>query len=246
MSEMERNGRCLPAPLLKKSLTMVIDGQTVPLRLVRNRRAQRLILRIDSHVGGATVTLPSWVEWGEATDLALRESDWIRERLAAMPQRVPFIDGGKLLYLDEILTIRHIEDRGAPVFREGVIINVRGDPAHLSRRLTDWLRARARAEIEERACAKAEYLGKDIAKITIRDTRSRWGSCSVKGRLSFSWRLVMAPELVLDYVVAHEVAHLRHHDHSPAFWQTAATLTADINGPRDWLRRHGPGLHLYG
>ncbi|MDA0676338.1 MAG: SprT family zinc-dependent metalloprotease, partial [Proteobacteria bacterium] len=234
------------AARLEKSLTMDIDGRAVSLRLARSRRARRLILRIDPHLGGATVTLPSWAGWAEAADLAVRETDWIRARLAVAPQRVPFIDGGTLPYLDDVLTIRHLADRGPPVLREGAVINVRGDATHLPRRLTDWLRGRARAEIEARARTKAEQLDKDIASITIRDTRTRWGSCSVRGGLSFSWRLVMAPEAVLDYVVAHEVAHLRHHDHSQAFWQTAATLTADMDAPRDWLRRHGPALHLYG
>ncbi len=122
-----------------------------------------------------------------------------------------------------------------------------GQPAHTERRVRDFLKAEARRQIVERAQAKAAIAGRKIRRISLRDTRSRWGSCASGGNLNFSWRLVLAPDGVLDYVVAHEVAHLVHMNHSPAFWQTVATLTdADVKAQRAWLRRHGNGLFAYG
>ncbi len=106
------------------------------------------------------------------------------------------------------------------VRREGGTLIVAGRPEHLGRRLTDWLKAEARREFAVRARAKAEILGRRVGRVTVRDTRSRWGSCSANGNLSFCWRMVMAPAFVVDYVVAHEVAHLKVRDHSPRFWKT--------------------------
>jgi predicted metal-dependent hydrolase len=124
---------------------------------------------------------------------------------------------------------------------------VPGAPEHLPRRLTDFLKAEARREIAARAAAKAATLGRPIAALTLRDTRSRWGSCSRSGRVAFSWRLILAPEWVLDYVVAHEVAHLAELNHGPRFWTACAGLTdSDVKTARAWLKRHGAELHAYG
>ena len=132
------------------------------------------------------------------------------------------------------------------VWQEEGAIHVAGRAEHLARRIEDWLRREARREIERRARAKAELIGKRIAAITIRDPKSRWGSCSPRGQLSFSWRLILAPRHVLDYVVAHEVAHLKELNHGPRFWKLTAELTRDADGARAWLNEHGPLLHRYG
>ena len=116
----------------------------------------------------------------------------------------------------------------------------------MARRVRDFLMAEARRELGERARAKAERIGARVAAVTIRDTRSRWGSCSATGRLSFSWRLILTPEPVLDYVVGHEVAHLREMNHSPRFWALCAELTAEVAGPRVWLKANGARLLRYG
>jgi predicted metal-dependent hydrolase len=143
--------------------------------------------------------------------------------------------------------------RAAPQTLRGVVecadgvLTVPGDPAHLSRRLTDYLKAEARREIGIRARDKAARIERRVAAVTLRDTRSRWGSCNSAGRLNFSWRLIMAPEFVLDYVVAHEVAHLAEMNHGPKFWRLCAQLSgADPTTARAWLKRHGPELHAYG
>jgi predicted metal-dependent hydrolase len=125
-------------------------------------------------------------------------------------------------------------------------IRVRGAPEHVARRVKDHLVRLARVELSRRARIYAERIGRPIARVGVRDTRSRWGSCSAKGSLSFSWRLVLAPEPVVDYVVAHEVAHLAEMNHGPRFWRLVRTLTPDCATPRAWLKRHRSGLFSYG
>ena len=106
-----------------------------------------------------------------------------------------------------------------------------------------WYRREAAALIAPRAHVRAARLGAQVARVTIRDPRSRWGSCSTTGTLSFSWRLLLAPEHVLDYVVAHEACHLLRPDHSPAFWDLVRETFPDHRTARDWLRDHGNLLH---
>jgi len=124
-------------------------------------------------------------------------------------------------------------------------IRVEGQPEHTPRRLLDWLKREARRKIDERVWIYAEQLGVTPKRITIRDTTSRWGSCSSTRSLSFSWRLILAPASVLDYVVAHEVSHLRELNHRPRFWRLVETLVADIDKSQNWLSENGTMLHRY-
>jgi predicted metal-dependent hydrolase len=218
----------------------------VPLTVRRHPRARRLILRLAAEGDGAVVTIPERASFDEGVTLARNHVGWIVRRLAAIPPRVAFEDGAVLPFLGHDHRLRHHARTFPAVRREGGEIIVSGRAEDLARRVADWLRRQARIEIGARVGDKAATLGRAPGRITVRDTRSRWGSCSAAGNLSFSWRLVMAPAGVLDYVVAHEVAHLAHRDHGPRFWRTVAALTEDVDGSRAWLRRHGRSLHRYG
>lgn len=125
-------------------------------------------------------------------------------------------------------------------------IRVRGDPAHAARRVRDHLVAIARRELTDRARRLAPQIGREVAQVNVRDTKSRWGSCSGQGNLSFSWRLILTPEAVLDYVVAHEVAHLAEMNYSPRFWRLVESLSPNSAVPRAWLKRHRSRLFSYG
>jgi predicted metal-dependent hydrolase len=140
---------------------------------------------------------------------------------------------------------RELDPTAPPVAIAEGEIRVKGDPAHLSRRVRDHLTALAKRDFAARARATAGRIGKSVVRVGVRDPKSRWGSCSAKGALSFSWRLVFAPEAVIDYVVAHEVAHLVEMNHGPRFWRLVATLVPDIDKPRAWLRRHRLELLAY-
>ena len=154
--------------------------------------------------------------------------------------------GARLPLRGKLHEIRAAARGPAPVWCEDGIIWVRGDAAHAGRRVLDFLKRQARATFETRALYHAAKLGVAPSRITVRDTASRWGSCSSTRSLSFSWRLILAPDFVLDYVVAHEVAHLKEMNHSPRFWAHVRSLVADIEAPQTWLKVHGRELQRYG
>jgi len=191
------------------------------------------------------VTVPSGVRVDDAITFVRGRTDWIADRLDSVPAPIAFADGAEVPVLGVAHRVRH-EAGARVVSRQDGEITVGGRAEHLPRRLRDWFRREARREIAPRVAAKAAQLGRKPGRITVRDTRSRWGSCSAAGNLSFCWRLVMAPEAVLDYVVAHEVAHLAERGHGLAFWRVVEGLTDDVATAKAWLRREGPGLHRYG
>lgn len=228
------------------------DGRTISVRVRVSPRARRIALRVDSAKGTTELVLPAGFGIGRAGDFLARHAGWLEERVSRMPQRIVFADGARVPLLGTDHVIRHDPRAVGTVRRfaggaDGLPeLVVSGRPEHLPRRLADWLKAEARREIAPRARAHAERLGRKPSRITVRDTRSRWGSCSSTGALSFSWRLVLAPEAVLDYVCAHEAAHLVEMNHSGRFWRLVETLDPDMDAARAWLKRHGAGLHRYG
>jgi predicted metal-dependent hydrolase len=149
-----------------------------------------------------------------------------------------------LLGIDHV--IRHAGGWRGATHRAAGEIRVGGEPEFVARRVRDFLITESRTELAARARTKAAILGKRVAAVTVRDTRTRWGSCASSGRLSFSWRLILTPEAVFDYVVAHEVAHLQEMNHSRRFWALVATLTPEVEAPRTWLKANGPRLLRFG
>lgn len=216
------------------------------LVLRESPRATRLTLRVDAARDLIQVVVPRGVDEAEAARFVSRHADWILARLAAMPPRRPFEDGAVIPFLGTGHAIRHDPGLRGGTRREAGEIRVGGRPEFLARRVRDFLKAEARRALAERARAKAALIGAEVVGVGVRDTRSRWGSCSADGRLSFSWRLILAPDAVFDYVVAHEVAHLREMNHGSRFWRLAARLTADVEGPRAWLKANGARLLRYG
>jgi hypothetical protein len=127
-----------------------------------------------------------------------------------------------------------------------LIISVSCDPAHVARRIRDFLVREARRDLAAAIDGYAPRLGQRPVRMTLRDTRSRWGSCTARGELNFSWRLILAPPMVLDYLVAHEMAHLREMNHSPRFWALLGDLCPNVEAAEAWLKRNGSSLHRYG
>jgi len=226
--------------------TILVDGQSLPIAFRVNRRARRLILRLDDRGDRVLVTLPPGVSRAEGRRFAEERTDWLARRLSRRPETVAFEPGATIpiLGIDSLLRLGNA-GRGPAVHRDGELV-VKGAPEHFARRVRDWLKAEARRQIEPRAIRLADALGEKLRRVTIRDTRSRWGSCSTNGSLNFSWRLVLAPDWVLEYVVAHEVAHLVEHNHGPRFWALVERINGDADKARAWLNVHGAGLHRYG
>ncbi len=227
-----------------------VGSRRISVRLRRSTRAKRYLLKIPTDGSEPVLTMPAGGTLATAQRFADRHAGWLAARLAERPEPVAFAPGaivplrgsdhrivaaGRLRGLIELG-----DDAGVPV------LIVPGAPEHIARRLTDWLRSAARADLDAAVARHTAVLGRTHTGLTIRDTRSRWGSCTSSGRLSFSWRLVLAPPEILDYVAAHEVAHLAEMNHGPAFWRLCRQLAPQTDAARLWLRTNGARLHLYG
>lgn len=212
----------------------------------RSARARRISLKVDLRNGTVTLVLPPRASVAAGQRFLDEQRQWVARRLADMPAAQPLMDGAVLPYRGLPYTIRHRPDRRGTVWLEGAEIHVAGALEHLPRRLTDWLKRQARAMFEPRVLELSTIVGKRVRRVSVRDMRTRWGSCSAEGQLSFSWRLILAPETVAEYLVAHEVAHLLHMDHGPNFWAAVDRLTPHRRSGEAWLKRHGAALHRIG
>jgi predicted metal-dependent hydrolase len=238
--------RAAKSKLIRTRELLAIDGADVTVTVRLNPRARRIVMRVDPVSGEVTVTAPARAGQAAALAFARTEAAWIRRQLAVVPPRVVLRPGALVPFLGIVHRIRQAAEKGpAPVWRVGDEIFVAGQPAHVQRRLVDFFKREARQAFEESALAFGAKLGIRPSRITVRDTASRWGSCSSARSLSFSWRLVLAPDFVREYVVAHEVAHLKEMNHGPRFWAHVDALTAHSRRARKWLRENGRNLLRY-
>jgi predicted metal-dependent hydrolase len=212
----------------------------------RSSRARRISLRIDSRSGRVVVTLPTRTPRAAGQALLARHADWIRTRLAALPEPVPLVPDALIPIHGIPRRLRHDPTRGASTRLGPAELAIGGDPAFLARRTLDFLRAEARRHLGALALRLAAQVGLAPSRVTVRDTRTRWGSCTQTRALMFSWRLILAPAFVQHYVVAHEVAHLRHFDHGAQFWSLVDRLTPHRQSATDWLGRNASLLMRIG
>ena len=229
------------------TISLVVDDGTkdVPIVIRKNARSRNMVMRYQPLQHHISLTLPRYVSIAQGLDFVATKRSWLEKQVQQHGQHVPLADGAIIPVLGTNYRIRHTGGRGV-VHVAGDEILVPGEAAFAARRLRDWLKELLRKEIMALALLKAQALGVKFKKIGLRDTRSRWGSCSHDGNLSFSWRLVFAPRQVMEYVVCHEVAHLKHLDHSSRFWAAVEKLDATHLAQREWLRVHGPTLYTYG
>ena len=208
----------------------------------RSARARRISLRIDPRDGSVIVTLPPRATRPAGMALLIDHAAWVSERLAALPGHTPFADGEcvPLHGLDHV--IRHVPDMRGGAWIDRREILVAGEARFLARRVDDFMRDEARRRFGGLVAQKAALAGVLPRRVIVKDTRSRWGSCAANRTLAFSWRLVMAPRFVQDYVAAHEVAHLRHMNHGERFWTLVHGLTPHTDSAMAWLRAEGPKL----
>lgn len=220
--------------------------------LVRRRdSARRMTLRVSSASGDIVLTLPTRSDLKAGLSFAQAHGGWIAARIAKRPQKVAFVAGAQVPLRGVAHRIVHWSTiRGltrATTDQDGQpIIAVAGEAANLARRVTDFLKKEALKDLNVAVDRHTRSLGIPARKVAVRDTTSRWGSCSSTGALNFSWRLIMAPPLVLDYLAAHEVAHLKELNHSHRFWALTHRLCPQTEEAENWLKRHGSGLHRYG
>lgn len=222
-----------------------IDGRAVELSVKVNPSARRLIVKVHPTTGEVMVIAPSKRALDRAVEFARGEADWIAKQLARVPSRVVLIPGARIPFRGQEHVVVRSEDGPVILDEEKPLIHVSGRAEHAPRRILDFLKKQAKRELELRAFEYGSQIGVKPSRITVRDTASRWGSCSSTRSLSFSWRLILAPPFVLNYVVAHEVAHLKEMNHGPGFWKIVRDLVSDVRKPQAWLRLHGAALHRY-
>lgn len=221
-----------------------LEGREVPVRIRRHATARRMTLRIAPDGEAVAITIPRWGREREALRFATDRRDWIARQLDARPRPLAIRHGARLPFRGDELLVDHDPARSRNIRLVGVRLMVGGPEENLSRRIERWLRAGMLDLLAEDVpyfCAAAR-----IAPVPYRLTsaRRRWGSCSSGGTLRINWRLVMAPDFVRRAVVAHEVAHLVHFDHSPAFHALCDTLAPGLQDPSDrWLKAQGRSLY---
>lgn len=232
------------------AISIAFDGEVYLVHLRRHRHARRYTLRIHSVSREVVLTLPPRGSLKQARAFAEKHGGWIAARLTRLPEPAPFVHGA-------LLPLRGLDHRivHRPEKRGTVWIETDGDEhslcvagaaAHVARRTKDFLKREAKRDLETASRAAAERLGVTVKRVSIRDQSSRWGSCSTTGVLSYSWRLILAPPFVLDYLAAHEVAHMTEMNHSPRFWRLVERICPHVGRAKAWLDAHGSNLHRHG
>ena len=224
------------------------DGEIFRVALRRLPTSRRYTLRVRAASRDVLLTMPARASLKGAREFAQRHAAWIGVRLARLPKPVAFAPGetAPLRGVDHLIVHRPGARGVVWTEPEGPYLCVAGDLAHAPRRVADYLKREARRDLEAAVARHAGALQLKPRRLSLRDTTSRWGSCSSTGALNFSWRLILAPPYVLDYLAAHEVAHLSHMNHSPLFWALARRLSPDVERAEVWLKAHGQSLHRFG
>ena len=224
-------------PVIDVDGTRVHDSSAI-LDFLDERFPEPPLLSSDPKLASSQRTLETWAE-------QTFTFYWMTH-LRTLVRSTPFHPGEIIPFRGSDHVICHSgKSRGVVTLADGEII-VSGAEEHFARRLSDWLKQQARDELSARARYYAAALDRPVGRVTVRDTKSRWGSCNAKGDLSFCWRLILAPEQVLDYVAAHEAAHLVEHSHSKNFWAIVKQLRPDYRDAERWLKTRGSSLHRYG
>lgn len=220
---------------------IALQGTLTPVRFRRSARARRVSLRVDV-AQGVLLTLPMRASRKSGLELLLAHAGWVREKLDNLPQPLVLQAGAQVPVNGTPHDIIHLPQARGGAWIEDQSICVAGAPEFLARRVTDCLKRHARQRLTEAALQTASQVQLRPKTVRIKDTRSRWGSCAPDGTLAFCWRLICAPAFVQDYVVAHEVAHLRHMNHGPQFWALTEQLTPHRCAATAWLASEGPCL----
>ncbi|MEM7776408.1 MAG: SprT family zinc-dependent metalloprotease [Pseudomonadota bacterium] len=229
-----------------------VRGLEAPVEIRRHPSARRMTLRVSRTQRAVIVTLPLNCDLKQAGDFLLSHLDWVRERLGRVPEPEPFAHGNLIPLRGVPHRLRFLADGQRRVrvrvqaVGDSLEICIPGDVDIAPRRLRQWLMAEAKRDLERRVAFHAKRLDLVPQRISVRDQLSRWGSCSSNGNLSFSWRLVMAPPAILNYVAAHEVAHLEEMNHGPNFWALVRKTCPAMDEARAWLDLYGIELHRYG
>lgn len=214
------------------------------IKVVKSPLAKRLTLRIDEKNRIPVLTLPRYCSSRKAVEFVDNHRDWIQNMLARIPVAGQFENGESISVMGQKVIISHNSKQRGAVLQDGFLI-IGGEPEFLHRRVCDFLKKYAAKELYKLSLRKAKQIDCSVHHVVLKDTKSRWGSCSSKSNINYNWRIVLAPTHVIDYLVSHEVAHLAHPDHSQAFWDCVAFLCPDYENGRRWLKIRGKELYRW-
>ena len=224
-----------------------IGGENVPVRIRRNPRARRISMRADAVKREIRITMPNYTPTSVALDFVATKREWIAARLQSAPDAAPIAPGSVIAIEGEAHVIEWRESWPRSISRSEGVLRVGGPQAMIEARVIRWLKAEARRIYTAEIRYYCEKAGETVPRLSLGDPRSRWGSCSSHGTISLSWRLIMAPAAIRRSVIAHEVAHIRHMDHSRAFYMWLDSLFEGDRKTADrWLKMHGTGLQRVG
>jgi predicted metal-dependent hydrolase len=248
---MRLSTRLFRRPSEPSTIEIEFDRAVYPVRLLRHRQARRYTLRIQAASRDVVLTMPLRGSLREAKAFAQKHGGWIAARLRRLPRAAPFAPGTEVPLRGTPHRIAHRPHARGTVWTEigengEQALCVAGDSAHLARRIGDYLKRAAKSDLQAACRRYAGELGVAVKRVSVRDQTSRWGSCSSTGVLSFSWRLILAPPFVLDYLAAHEVVHLVEMNHSRRFWRLLEGVCPATQRAMAWLDAHGADLHRYG
>ena len=215
------------------------------IKIVQSAMSRKLTLRIDAKEHIPVLSIPKYCSRKRAVAFVNENMDWIINSLGKLPQMKQFTAGDSFLLFGQKVTIRHNADARRGVWLDNDVLNVSGSAEFLHRRVRDYIKQRAADEFYKISADYAKQLGEKLSGVSIKDTKSRWGSCSVLHHINYSWRIALAPDYVIYYLMAHEVSHLKHPNHSPRFWECVNDLYPDWKQGHDWLKKHGKSLYSY-
>lgn len=239
--------KALKNPARPRSSEIIVSGRALPLTVTENARSRRMTLRIEPGGRALRITVPTGLPQGEIDRFLARQQGWLMTRLARLPAECRLADGGFIAIRGarhRLVRTGRVRGLTRQTTRDGeAVLEVGGAPEHFGRRVRDYLKREARRDLEAAVALHTANLGRRARSIRLKDTRSRWGSCTSAGDLAFSWRIVMAPDFVIDYLAAHEAAHLQEMNHGPAFWALCRRLCPRTDEAKKWLKAHGTTLH---
>jgi predicted metal-dependent hydrolase len=224
-----------------------IEGEDVPVRILRNPRARRISMRVDAVKREIRITMPTYAPTNAAMDFVAQKSQWIAVRLQTTPEAAPLVSGSMVAVKGNAHVIRWHPDWPRKILQTDGELRLGGPEAMVAPRILRWLKDEARSVFSREIAHYCGVADEAVPRLSLGDPRSRWGSCSSRGTISLSWRLIMAPDSVRRSVIAHEVAHIRHMDHSRDFYDWFETIyEGDRKAADRWLKMHGTGLQRVG
>ena len=242
----------MSSKMSSKKQSSKLDDIHARMEVRRHPSARRLTLRVSRTRRSVIVTIPLQCDLDEAGSFLSRHIDWVRARLDSLPDLVPFQHGAAMPLRGEPHKVVFTANKNTRIISVVAVAGQRAEiqvPGSLETapgRLRKWLFDEAKHDLDARVMAHTKKLGLRFKRIAVRDQTSRWGSCSTTGVLSFSWRLILAPPLILDYVAAHEAAHLAEMNHGPKFWALVKKAMPELDAAKTWLQVYGLDLHRYG